>query len=76
MLSSVGSLKTLKEWNELGFLVNKGAKSIGKNTKGVPIFNQTQVRYSTYRRSAHYKPWFWNDYEDDWENDHHAGPYY
>lgn len=51
-------LKTFDEWSRTGHRIKKGAKSIRRNSIGVPLFDRTQVwnphdysRSGTHRRA-------------------------
>jgi hypothetical protein len=56
-------IKTFNEWSRAGYKINKGAKAIGRNGLGVPVFSSDQVQKSTQFNIDYNDP----DYEGSME---------
>ena len=63
----VDDYRTYKEWKDLGYVIKRGEKSIGRNMDGVPVFAECQVVVKHKKKTI---KMIYNNWEDD-----EYGPY-
>lgn len=53
------TLRTFEDWNDLGFIIIAGEKSVGRNELGQPLFSQEQVEEDPLRDPGAHGDIYW-----------------